>query len=219
MSMKLLWQGRTSMYKSTIPPTEHSSIRPQAVLTQMKGRLSIGMTMILKTLTIFPRYVRSLWILEKSDILQLMKCYIIIAGILIVTTSTMGSALPSNAIPYITAAFDMTDSIQDVLPISIFLAGYVVGPIFFGPLSETYGRKIVLVIPYFLFTLITMACALAPSWPALVVFRFFGGVFSSSPLSVVPGCYADIFDDPVTRGRAMALFMGVSCPCSHWCVL
>lgn len=54
-----------------------------------------------------------------------------------------------------------------------------------------------------------MACALAPSWPAFIVFRFFTGVFASAPIAIVAGIFADIYDDPVSRGRAMAVFMAV----------
>jgi len=63
---------------------------------------------------------------------------------------------------------------------------------------------------FVVFTLFTMACALAPNWPALLVFRFICGVNASSAIAVVGGLYADVFGDPVIRGRAMAIFMVVS---------
>lgn len=40
-----------------------------------------------------------------------------------VVNSTMGSALPSNAIPYMTKEWGVTSQIQKTLPISIFLVG------------------------------------------------------------------------------------------------
>ena len=64
---------------------------------------------------------------------------------------------------------------------------------------------------FIVFTLFTMACALAPNWPAFLVFRLICGVNASSPIAVVGGLFADIFGNPVTRGRAMACFMVVSC--------
>ena len=63
---------------------------------------------------------------------------------------------------------------------------------------------------FVLFTLFTMACALAPNWPALLVFRLLCGLMASSAITVVGGLYADVFADPVIRGRAMAVFMAVS---------
>jgi predicted MFS family arabinose efflux permease len=63
---------------------------------------------------------------------------------------------------------------------------------------------------FILFTIFTMACALAPNFGGMLVFRFLTGVNASSPIAVVGGIYADLYDDPVTRGRAVAAFIGVS---------
>lgn len=122
----------------------------------------------------------------------------------------MGSALPSMAIPRIAASFDVASEEQHVLPISVYLIGYVFGPIIWGPLSEHFGRRDLSLATFACFTAFTMACALAPSWSALLVFRFFTGVFASSPIAIVAGILADIFGEPTTRGRAYALFMVVS---------
>ena len=81
-----------------------------------------------------------------------------------------------------------------------------------APLSEQYGRRDLTVSTFLLFTLSTMACALAPSWPAFLVFRLFAGVFASAPIAVVTGIFADIYGDARTRGRGMALFMVVRKP-------
>lgn len=130
---------------------------------------------------------------------------------LIVVNSTMGSSLPSNALPIISAHFNITSSTAEILPISIYLVGYVVGPLLFGPLSEAYGRQIIIISTFFGFTVFTMACALTPTWSGLLVFRFLTGVNASSPISVIGGIYADLYDNPVTRGRAMAVFIGGTC--------
>lgn len=142
--------------------------------------------------------------------LQKRKIYILLAGIIAVINSTLGSSLPSNAINYIAPYFHVTDEQQLVLPISLFLVGYVLGPLFFGPLSETYGRRIIMLSSFVVFTLFTMACALAPNWPAFLVFRLICGINASSAIAVVGGLYADVFGNPVVRGRAMATFMAVS---------
>lgn len=135
------------------------------------------------------------------------KAYILLAGIAAVINSTLGSSLPSNAINYIAPYFHVTNEQQLVLPISLFLVGYVLGPLFFGPLSETYGRKVIMLSSFVVFTLFTMACALAPNWPAFLIFRLLCGINASSAIAVVGGLYADVFGNPVIRGRAMATFM------------
>lgn len=63
---------------------------------------------------------------------------------------------------------------------------------------------------FIVFTLFTLACAVAPNWPSFLVFRLICGINASSPNAVVGGMYADIYNDPVTRGRTMAIFMAVS---------
>ena len=67
-----------------------------------------------------------------------------------------------------------------------------------------------MVSSFIVFTLFTLACAVAPNWPALLVFRLICGISASSPIAVVGGMFADIYNNPVTRGRAMAIFMAVS---------
>ena len=134
----------------------------------------------------------------------------VIIGIVTTINSTLGSALPSGATTYIAIYFNITIQAQLVLPISVYLIGYVLGPLAFGPLTETYGRKFITLLTFFGFTIFTMACALAPNWPSLLVFRLFTGICASSAISVTGGIYADIYNDPISRGRAMAWFMAVS---------
>ncbi|KAH6997195.1 major facilitator superfamily domain-containing protein [Ilyonectria destructans] len=126
---------------------------------------------------------------------------------LLVVNSTMGSALPSMAIPEIVKDFGVTSEEQRVLPISVYLIGYVFGPIIWGPLSEHYGRRNLSFITFCFFTIFTMACALASTWPSLLIFRLLTGVFASSPIAIVAGILADVYGEPTSRGRAYAIFM------------
>lgn len=52
-----------------------------------------------------------------------------------------------------------------------------------------------------------MACALAPTFPALLVFRFFCGLGGSAPNAVLGGLFSDIYENPHHRGLAMSWFM------------
>lgn len=143
-------------------------------------------------------------------VVQGKKFFVIVSGMMQVTNSTIGSSLPSGAMDFIADDFNITTSEQLVLPISLFLVGYVIGPLICGPMSEQYGRKWPLTIGYIMFLIFTMACALAPSLPALLVFRLFSGMAAAAPISIITGTYADVHDDPTKRGRAMAWFMAVS---------
>lgn len=122
----------------------------------------------------------------------------------------MGSALPSMAIPSMAELWHVTSKEQQVLPISVYLIGYVAGPMIWGPISEQFGRRNLTIATFTCFSLFTMACGFAPNWPALLIFRLFCGLFGSSPIAIVAGILADIYNDAVGRGRAFAVFMVVS---------
>ncbi|KAL8801464.1 MAG: hypothetical protein Q9182_004430 [Xanthomendoza sp. 2 TL-2023] len=141
---------------------------------------------------------------------QRRKIFVLSVGIVSVVNSTLGSSLPSGATEYLSDYFHVKSQAQLVLPISLFLVGYVFGPVIFAPLSESYGRRGVMVITFVFFTIFTMACAVAPNWPVFLVFRLLCGITASSAIAVVGGLFADIYDDPITRGRAFAFFMAAT---------
>ncbi|KAI4868897.1 MFS transporter [Hypoxylon rubiginosum] len=126
------------------------------------------------------------------------KILVLIIGLALASNSTLGSSLPSGASHYLSKEFNVSSAEQLALPNSVYLIGYVFGPPLFSPLSEMHGRRIVMLSTFFGFTVFTLACALAPTWPALLVFRFLSGAFASAPITVVGGIFADIYDDPLT---------------------
>ena len=138
------------------------------------------------------------------------KNLVLLTGLMMAIHSTLGSSLPSNAVQYIAADFHVTSEIQLVLPISCFLIGYVLAPTVCGPLSEHFGRKPVMLITSIGITLSTMACALAPTWASLLVFRLLSGIFASGPIACIGGLFADINSVPRIRGRTMAGFISIS---------
>ena len=113
------------------------------------------------------------------------------------------------------------------LTISLFVAGYCVGPLVWGPLSESFGRKPVFVVTFIIYTGFQVGCALAQDTAQILVFRFLGGTFAAAPLAN-SGCVfhnrfsdsyratstnrhypsaviSDMWDADV-RGKALALF-------------
>ncbi|KAG0642276.1 major facilitator superfamily domain-containing protein [Tuber brumale] len=138
------------------------------------------------------------------------KWMISLIGIMTVSNSTFASSLPSGAISYIREDLDITSQEIASLTISIYLVGYVVGPIFFAPVSEFYGRRWVSIVAFSWYSIMSIGCALAPNIGALLAFRFLAGIGASAPLSVAGAQIADVWDDPVKRGRLVAVF----CACT-----
>ncbi|KAH8755452.1 hypothetical protein F5882DRAFT_418703 [Hyaloscypha sp. PMI_1271] len=54
-------------------------------------------------------------------------------------------------------------SAQLALLKSIYLLGYIFGPLVFRTLSEIYGRRTILLPTFFCFTAFTLGCALVPN--------------------------------------------------------
>ncbi|KAH5732638.1 hypothetical protein HBI18_086540 [Parastagonospora nodorum] len=138
------------------------------------------------------------------------KCYALFVAIMSVMNSTMSSSLASGATPPISKHFGTTSEYLLILPTSMFLVGYVFGPMAWGPLSESYGRKGTMVYSFAILTVFSIASAVAPNFGALVVFRLLVGIGGSCAISVVGGICADVWHDPVARGRSMAIFMAAT---------
>ncbi|AEO63175.1 uncharacterized protein THITE_2043209, partial [Thermothielavioides terrestris NRRL 8126] len=120
------------------------------------------------------------------------------------------STLPSNFSPPLPVAFSVPDPSgpQRVLPASLYLAGFVFGPLVWAPLSEApaFGRRRVLLAGAVLFVLASLAQAVVSGWAAFLALRFLAGVVGAPPVSVFGGVLADVFPDEVVRGRIMMLW-------------
>ncbi|KAF5385309.1 hypothetical protein D9615_001416 [Tricholomella constricta] len=92
-----------------------------------------------------------------------------------------------------------------VLTISLFVAGYCVGPLLWGPLSEQYGRRPVFIYTFIVYTVFQVAAALARNTASILAFRFLGGVFAAAPLTNSGALISDIWDVKA-RGKALAIF-------------
>lgn len=103
--------------------------------------------------------------------------WLIVGLVSIITFVTpFASTILSPGISSVDAEFDNPNTIVGTMTVSIYLLGYVIGPLFLAPLSEIYGRKPVLGVANLFFCVWQIGCALAPNLSALIVFRFFCGL-------------------------------------------
>ncbi|KAK3046918.1 hypothetical protein LTR09_011669 [Extremus antarcticus] len=91
------------------------------------------------------------------------------------------------------------------IAMTVFLLGFTVGPLFLGPMSELFGRKIVLQLSNLFYLVFNLACGFSTTIPELIAFRFLSGLGGSAPLGIGGGVLGDIWL-PQERGRAMALY-------------
>ncbi|SCZ93484.1 BZ3500_MvSof-1268-A1-R1_Chr6-3g08692 [Microbotryum saponariae] len=112
-----------------------------------------------------------------------------------------GSSVYAGAIPQMIVYFDKTQTLL-TLGLTFYVLGFAMGPLLWAPFSELYGRRIVLLPTYTLFTVFHIGCALAQNYETLMVMRFLTGFFGSSPLTNAGGVVSDIWD---SKTRALAL--------------
>ena len=111
--------------------------------------------------------------------------------------------LPS--LPTLVRTFGTTDgAVQLTLP--AFFLGLALGQLFYGPLSDRYGRRPALLIGIALYTLASAACAAAPSIEALLAGRFVQALGGSAGMTIAMAVVRDRFD-PREGARTLSLLM------------
>ncbi len=102
---------------------------------------------------------------------------ITLAGLVAMMAISTDLYLP--AIPQLVDALDATIS-QGQLTLSIFLLGFAIGQLFYGSLSDRYGRKPILYLGLATYIIATLACSIAQNIDTLIVARFIQGLGGAS---------------------------------------
>lgn len=113
----------------------------------------------------------------------------------------MTSSIIAPAVDYIAETFNTTNNIT-LGAQSGFVCMLGIGPLFFAPMSETFGRRTLFLINLTLFTLLQIPTALAPSIEWFIVLRTLGGLCGSVGVANGGGTISDMFE---THERATVL--------------
>ncbi|OOF93534.1 hypothetical protein ASPCADRAFT_209487 [Aspergillus carbonarius ITEM 5010] len=119
--------------------------------------------------------------------------------------SPVSSSMVAPALRSISADFHITDEVISQLTLSVFILAYAVGPLFLGPLSEIYGRVIVLQLANLLYLVFNIGCGVSQTKVQMIVCRFFAGLGGSAPLAIGGGVLSDCFK-PEQRGKSVAIY-------------
>ena len=87
------------------------------------------------------------------------------------------------------------------LTISLFMAGFTATPLIYGPLSDRFGRKPVLVGGLSGFAAASLLCAVAPSITALLIARLLEGAGAGAGITMAFAIVRDLFSGPAARTR------------------
>jgi MFS family permease len=128
----------------------------------------------------------------------------------IVIMITISPTISSFAVPGTGQTLDefgVKSKIIGTLMNSIYIFGYAIGPLFLAPLSELYGRAIVINLSTVVFNAFLLGCALAPNMPALIVMRLLAGIGGSAVVTIVSASIGDVFRVH-ERAAASAIVIG-----------
>lgn len=108
------------------------------------------------------------------------------------------------ALPNMGEALGVTRENDRQLVLSIYMLGFGISQIFFGPISDRFGRRAPLFVGLIIYIAAALAAVIAPSFEVLLFMRFVQGLGAAGTrviaASVVRDCYS---------GRAMAEIMSL----------
>jgi len=125
-----------------------------------------------------------------------------------ITPMTVDMTLP--ALPEIARSFNVSAT-QAQLTISTFLIAYAVTQLVYGPLSDRFGRRPVLLSSLGFFVLASLGCIFAPTIEVLLVGRFVQGMGAAATMAIGRACIRDIYGHDATRAMSfLMMWTGVA---------
>jgi DHA1 family bicyclomycin/chloramphenicol resistance-like MFS transporter len=161
--------------------------------------------------------------MSKVDrLLHPVELVILVAGLMSLTALAIDVMLP--ALPIMGADLGVHTENDRQLVIVAFVLGMGSGQLVFGPLSDRFGRRRILVISLVLYTLFGLACAVPGDFTQLIVFRALQGVTAAGARVVSLSLVRDLFEGASmarTMSFVMATFMAVPilAPNLGWLIL
>lgn len=91
--------------------------------------------------------------------------------------------------------------------ISVFLAGTGIGALIYGPLSDRYGRKPILLIAVMGSAIASLACSFAPDFEIMMIMRFVHGLLAAAMGVLVISVIRDQFEGDAMARRMSTIFL------------
>ena len=132
--------------------------------------------------------------------------YTILLGIICFDVAMM-SAIITGDMDSPAAYFGVSMEVM-CLCVSLMVWGFGIGPMFFAPLSEEFGRNPVYLITLLIAVVFIVPCGAAKNIGTLLAFRFLDGLAFSAPMCLIGGSLSDMWRNK-ERGVAMSLFLSL----------
>ena len=138
---------------------------------------------------------------------QRRKMEILFAVLLVVFLSALDQTIVGVALPRIVGELGGTNELYTWVITSYLLTATITG-VFYGKLSDIYGRRLMLLFGVSVFLLGSTLCALSWSMESLIVFRGIQGIGAGAIFPISLAIIGDLFT-PRERGRYQGLFGAV----------
>ncbi|MEY3623059.1 MAG: hypothetical protein RLZZ407_618, partial [Pseudomonadota bacterium] len=102
---------------------------------------------------------------------------IMMASLMALNALAIDAMLP--AFPAMARGLKVSDPNQIQYIISVFLAGTGIGALIYGPLSDRYGRKPILLIAIIGSAIFSLACSITPDFEMMIAMRFAHGLLAA----------------------------------------
>ncbi|KAJ5101600.1 synaptic vesicle transporter [Penicillium alfredii] len=124
---------------------------------------------------------------------------------LITFMTPIASSMIAPAESVIAHDLEVHSTFESELIFSIFLLAFVIGPLFLAPLSEVFGRVIILQIANIWFLIFNFVCGFAQNVSQMLAFRFLAGLGACAPQTIGGGVLSDLWTSE-ERGMAVAIY-------------
>lgn len=124
----------------------------------------------------------------------------LMASLMSIVALALDALLP--ALSQVGETINSFDATENQMLITMIFLGLGIGQLFFGPLSDSYGRKPIVYAGFILFALGSAVCLLAPNLTVMIVGRMIQGVGLSAPRSIAISIIRDTY-----KGDYMARIM------------
>jgi len=138
--------------------------------------------------------------MQKNNTRPQFEFVALMAFLMSVVALAIDAVLP--ALSHIGIAIGSLDPVDNQMLITMIFLGLGAGQLFFGPLSDSYGRKPIVYVGFIIFLIASIICVFATSLEMMLVGRVMQGVGLSAPRTITISIIRDLY-----KGDYMAKIM------------
>ncbi|MBT7951195.1 MAG: multidrug effflux MFS transporter [Gammaproteobacteria bacterium] len=138
--------------------------------------------------------------------------WVIVLLALLLSFTSISVDLITPSLPVLTKIFDSTSN-EIKLLINAFFFGFAIAHLFWGVLSDRFGRRLILITGILLYILATFACLFSTELELLIVYRFLQGIGGASCTILSRAVIRDIYGaERATKAMSSMILVFVPIP-------